>query len=63
MFDTAIVISSLLSSVKFMSKSFLWIPLFYLISLVYARIGIGTIEVTANTQQVLVIPTQTTKTL
>ena len=57
----AIVISSLLSSVQSMTKILLGIPLFSIISLVYARIGIGTIEVTANTQQVLAVPDQTAK--
>ena len=59
----AIVISSLISYVKSVTKIFLGIPLFSLLSLVYARIGIGTIEVTANTQQVLAVPAQTAKPL
>ena len=46
-----------------MTKILLGIPLFSLLSLVYARIGIGTIEVTANTQQVLDVPDQTAKLL
>ena len=46
---TAIVISSLISSVKSTPKILLEIPLFSLLFLVYAIIGICTIEVTANT--------------
>ena len=46
-----------------MTKILLRIPLFSLLSLVYTRIGIGTIEVTANTQQVLAVPAQTAKLL
>ena len=45
------------------TKILLGIPLFYLLSLVYARIGIGTIEVTANVQQVLDVTSQTSKPL
>ena len=59
----AIFISSLISSVKSTKKILLGIPLFSIFSLVYARIGIGTIEVTANTQQVLAVPAQTAKLL
>ena len=57
----AIVISYFFSSVKSMTNFFLGIPLFSLLSLVYARIGICTIEVTANIQQVLAVPAQTAK--
>ena len=46
-----------------MTKILLGIPLFSLLSLVYAIIGIRTIEVTANTQKVLAVATQTSKTL
>ena len=46
-----------------MTKTLLGINLFSLLSLVYARIGIGTIEVTANTHQVLAVPAQTAKPL
>ena len=38
-------------------------PIFFILFLVYARIRISTIEVTANTQQVLVILSQTGKPL
>ena len=58
-----ILISSLISSVKSMTKILLGVPLFSLLSLVYARIGICTIEVTANTHQVLAVPAQTAKPL
>ena len=46
-----------------MTKILPGIPLFSLLSLVYARIGIGTIEVTANTQKVLAVPDQKAKPL
>ena len=46
-----------------MTKMLLGIPLFSLLSLVYAIIVIGTIEVTENTQQVLAVPAQTAKPL
>ena len=46
-----------------MTKILLGIPLFSLLSLVYAGIRIGTIEVTANIQQVLAVPAQTAKPL
>ena len=46
-----------------MTKILLGIPLFSLLSLFYARIGIGMIEVTANIQQVLAVPVQTAKPL
>ena len=46
-----------------MTKISLGVPLFSLLFLVYARIGICTIEVTANTQQVLAVPAQTGKPL
>ena len=46
-----------------MTKILLGVPLFSLISLVYVRIGIGTIEVTANIQQVIAVPDQTAKPL
>ena len=59
----AIVISSLFSSVKYMTKNLPGISLFSLICLVYARIRICTIEVTANTQQVLDVPAQKVKPL
>ena len=59
----AIVISSLFSSVKSTTKILLGIPLFSLLYLVYTIIRIGTIEVTANTQQVLAVPDQTAKPL
>ena len=58
-----IVISSLISSVKSMTKILLGVPLFSLLFFVYARIRICTIEVTANTQQVLAVPSQTAKPL
>ena len=57
----AIAISSLLSSVKSMTKILPGITLFSLLSLVHVRIVIGTIEVTANIQQVLAILAQTAK--
>ena len=53
----------LFSSVKSMTKILLGIPLFSLLFIVFARIGICTIEVTANTQQVLAVPAQTAKLL
>ena len=46
-----------------MTKILLGIPLFSLLSFVYAIFVIGTIEVTANTQQVLAVPAQTDKPL
>ena len=46
-----------------MTKHLLGIPLFSPLSLVYARIGIGTIEVTENIQQVLAVPAQMAKPL
>ena len=46
-----------------MTKNLLGIPLFSLLSLVYSRIGIGTIEVTAKIQPVLAVPDQTAKPL
>ena len=46
-----------------MTNHLLGIPLFSPLSLVYARIGIGTIEVTANIQQVLAVPAQMAKPL
>ena len=46
-----------------MTKILLAIPLFSLLFIVFARIGICTIEVTANTQQVLAVPAQTAKLL
>ena len=58
-----IVISSLISSVISMTKILLGVPLFYLLFLVYARIRICTIEVMANTQQVLAVPDQTDRPL
>ena len=44
-----------------MTKIFLVIPLFSLLSLVYVRIRISTIEVTENIQQVLAVPDQKAK--
>ena len=58
-----IFISSLLSFVKSTTKILLGITLLSLLSFVYTRIGIGTIEVTENTQQVLAVLTQTAKPL
>ena len=46
-----------------MTKTLLGIRVFFILSLVYAIIGIGTIEVTANTQKVLAVLTQKAKTL
>ena len=46
-----------------MTQIFLGVPLFSLLLLVYVRIRISTIEVTANTQQVLDVPAQTDKML
>ena len=46
-----------------MTKILLGIPLFSPLSLVYARIGICTIEVTVNIQQVLAVPAQTAEPL
>ena len=60
---TAIFISSIFSSVESTTKCFLVIPLLSLLSLVYTRIRICTIEVTANIQQVLAVPSQTSKPL
>ena len=50
-----IVTSSLIPSVISMTKILLGVPLFSLFFLVYARIRISTIEVKANTQQVLAV--------
>ena len=58
-----IVISSLISSVKSMTNILLGIPPFSLLFLVYTRIRICTIEVRANTHQVLAVPDQTGKPL
>ena len=46
-----------------MTKILLGVPLFSLLFIVYARIRISTIEVTANTQQVLAVTAQTGKLL
>ena len=45
------------------TKILLGIPLFSLLSFVYARIGIGTIGIAANTHHVLTIKDQTAKPL
>ena len=62
-FSPPIVISSLIYSVKSTTNILLGVPLFSLLFLVYVRIIICTIEVTANTQQVLSVPAQTVKPL
>ena len=45
------------------TKILLGIPIFSLLSFVYARFGIGTIGIAANTHQVLTIKAQTAKPL